>query len=355
MKSFRAILVLVLSLGGCGSSPGGAPGQDTGTDRVAAGDLGSRDAAVEIAPDVPAPPTVGALVAQVSEDALGATLAALSDPASGGFSTRHTGSPGFGDVTDYLVGRCEALGLETSLHSWEDEVGGAAYAAANVICARPGVLEPGAVLLIGAHYDSAVDTPPDDPAPGAGDNGSGVAAALEMARILSGVDPTVTVRFVFFAGEEQGFLGSLAYVERLGDDGRAAVELMLNLDQVGRINTPSGADYCEPAPAGAGGAGVLGACLESFAAHGDLVDEIQGVGAAYTTLFFRRNLSAFGSDHVPFLLAGVPTVMAIEAYDGANPIIHSVEDVFHAVDLDLVAEITRLGVAVIALRAGVAP
>ena len=79
----------------------------------------------------------------------------------------------------------------------------------NVIAELPGS-SPENVVLIGAHFDSW------DAAEGADDNGSGVAAVLEAARILKSlnVKPRATIRFAFFSGEEQACLGSRAYVER---------------------------------------------------------------------------------------------------------------------------------------------
>jgi carboxypeptidase Q len=79
----------------------------------------------------------------------------------------------------------------------------------NVIADLPGE-HPEEVTLLGAHFDSW------DPAQGADDNGTGVAAVLEAARILKrlGVKPRTTIRFAFFSGEEEGNLGSLAYVEQ---------------------------------------------------------------------------------------------------------------------------------------------
>ncbi|MFZ3266729.1 MAG: M20/M25/M40 family metallo-hydrolase [Terriglobales bacterium] len=78
----------------------------------------------------------------------------------------------------------------------------------NVIADLPGS-SPDDVVLLGAHFDSW------DPAQGADDNGSGVAAVLEAARILKSlaVKPKATIRFAFFSGEEQACLGSRAYVE----------------------------------------------------------------------------------------------------------------------------------------------
>ena len=70
--------------------------------------------------------------------------------------------------------------------------------------------DPTQVTLLGAHFDSW------DPAQGADDNGTGVAAVLETARVFKrlGVKPRTTIRFAFFSGEEEGNLGSRAYVEQ---------------------------------------------------------------------------------------------------------------------------------------------
>lgn len=80
----------------------------------------------------------------------------------------------------------------------------------NVIADIPGSDPSGAYVMAGAHLDSwaAGD--------GAVDNGAGVAMVMEAARILQamGVKPKRTIRFALWAGEEQGLLGSMDYVER---------------------------------------------------------------------------------------------------------------------------------------------
>ena len=70
--------------------------------------------------------------------------------------------------------------------------------------------DPSSFVLLTAHFDAW------DPAQGANDNGCGVAAILEGARILKSLNirPRHTIRFVFFSGEEQSDLGSKAYVEQ---------------------------------------------------------------------------------------------------------------------------------------------
>ena len=81
-------------------------------------------------------------------------------------------------------------------------------AAANVLAEIPGSDRKDEVVLVGAHLDSW------HAGTGATDNGIGVAAVLEAARILkaSGLRPRRTIRFALWTGEEQGYLGSAAYV-----------------------------------------------------------------------------------------------------------------------------------------------
>jgi hypothetical protein len=82
------------------------------------------------------------------------------------------------------------------------------YRERNVVADLPGQTLPGEVILVGAHFDSW------DFAQGADDDGSGVAAVLEVARVLKavGATPRRSIRFAFFSGEEEACLGSRAYV-----------------------------------------------------------------------------------------------------------------------------------------------
>src|SRR4030095_12263094 len=90
--------------------------------------------------------------------------------------------------------------------------------AEDVVYELPG--ESPQIVVVGAHYDSAEGTP------GANDNGSGTAAALELARHFSAQRHRNTLRFVFFANEEPPFfknegMGSRLNAEnakRRGDD-----------------------------------------------------------------------------------------------------------------------------------------
>jgi dipeptidyl aminopeptidase/acylaminoacyl peptidase len=84
----------------------------------------------------------------------------------------------------------------------------------NTVGEIPGGGKPDEIVVVGAHLDSW------DLGQGATDNGSGSAVLLEAARLLSrsGVRPRRTIRFVLFTGEEQGLLGSKAYVQQHKDE-----------------------------------------------------------------------------------------------------------------------------------------
>lgn len=94
-----------------------------------------------------------------------------------------------------------------------------------------GAAQSGEIVVIGAHYDSVIG------APGANDNGSGVAAVLELARLLRGTKPERTLRLVLFVNEEPPFyrtgeMGSQYYARRSKQRGESVVA-MFSLETIG--------------------------------------------------------------------------------------------------------------------------
>jgi Zn-dependent M28 family amino/carboxypeptidase len=86
----------------------------------------------------------------------------------------------------------------------------------NVIAEIPGTEKPEEVVIISAHMDSW-NGPGSQ---GTVDNGTGTAVTIEAARILGslGIQPKRTIRFALWGGEEQGLLGSKAYIESLSEE-----------------------------------------------------------------------------------------------------------------------------------------
>ena len=93
-------------------------------------------------------------------------------------------------------------------------------------------------IVIGAHYDSVPG------APGANDNGSGVAALLELARLLHGWQPKHTLRLAFFVNEEPPYfqgqaMGSKVYADELLARGER-VAAMFSLETIGYYSERAG-------------------------------------------------------------------------------------------------------------------
>lgn len=99
------------------------------------------------------------------------------------------------------------------------------------------------VVLVTAHLDSTAgpgSNPSSDPAPGADDDASGVAAVLTIAECLAALyatPPPRTVRFVLFNAEEQGLIGSQLYARELRDSD-TAVAAVFQMDMIGYNRQP---------------------------------------------------------------------------------------------------------------------
>ncbi len=115
-----------------------------------------------------------------------------------------------------------SFGLDASLHTFDVSYG------PNVIGEMVGTTRPDDIYIFGGHYDTYNGSNQYD-APGCDDNGSGTAAAILAARILSQYEFEGTVRFMAFAGEEQWMVGSLAYAADAAAAGENIVAV-INLD-----------------------------------------------------------------------------------------------------------------------------
>ena len=101
----------------------------------------------------------------------------------------------------------------------------------NVVATKVGRVQPDSVYVICAHYDATSENSRYD-TPGADDNGTGTVAVLTAARLLSAVATDYTVKFVLFAGEEQGLVGSGYWVADMAAAGLPILGA-LNFDMIG--------------------------------------------------------------------------------------------------------------------------
>ncbi|MHC5022909.1 MAG: M28 family metallopeptidase [Planctomycetota bacterium] len=158
----------------------------------------------------------------------------------------------------------------------------------NVVAEIPGTEFPEQVVILSGHLDSW-----DGPGSlGAQDNAGGCAVALEAARILmaAGAKPRRTIRFILWSGEEQGLLGSRAYVESLSEEELAGISAVLVED--GGTNYEGGL-----------------VCVAQMAPM--LTEATAFVGDTFPDMPVEINVRermprGGGSDHVPFNRAGVP-------------------------------------------------
>ena len=90
------------------------------------------------------------------------------------------------------------------------------------------------IIIISGHLDSRVSDVMDATgfAPGANDDGSGVAAVIESARVLSRSKFPVSILFVAVSGEEQGLLGAKMLADKAKED-QWQIEAVLNNDMIG--------------------------------------------------------------------------------------------------------------------------
>ncbi len=153
----------------------------------------------------------------------------------------------------------------------------------SVIAELPGS-QAGPVIMLGAHLDSVLD------GPGINDDGSGVAALLEIARALGGTRPRATIRMAFWSGEELGLHGSVRYATALSAESARAILVYANVDMIASPNGFAGVYDEAGAPAG------------SAVAHELLAAAVERAGGTPVGV----DLGG-GSDHYGFDEAGVAT------------------------------------------------
>jgi len=193
-------------------------GEDTSDDVTAdAGEDASEDAApdvveVECGTDSPAE-----LAACVDGDRWWADVEALAEP-------RPQGSEAWANSAELCATRLEALGFVV-----DDEP---AYNIRNVIGVREGTTRPDELVIIGGHYDTTSAVLEGGGwCAGADDNASGVAGALEVARVLAETDHERTLVVACWDHEERGLQGSQVHARNVAMEGDAVV-VALSLEMI---------------------------------------------------------------------------------------------------------------------------
>lgn len=233
------------------------------------------------------------------------------------FRNRISGSPDNLAAQKWLEAEMTALGYATQTVCH-------AANACSVVAERKGSTAPQDVLLVMAHFDSV-----GADFAGADDNATGSAVTLEMARVLKTHANRKTFRFFFTNGEEQGLLGAEHYARQLAQSGQARqLKLAINMDMVGYNQN-----------------GIVE--LETDAEWNALAQWFAQLAEKHTTLKSKITLGAWGSDHVPFLKLGVPTLLTIEDWSTKTPCYHQSCDKPETVNYRYANEIAKLNLSAV--------
>lgn len=215
---------------------------------------------------------------------------------------------------------------------------------ANIEATVRGTSKAGEIVLVGAHYDSA------EGAPGANDNGSGVAALLDLASRLAKKSFARTVRFVAFTNEEPPYfrkpdaMGSRVYVKEALARGDRVVA-MLSLETMGYFSDVDGTQqYPFPFSLFYPSRGDFIGFVSSLDSA-DLVRRAVGHFRARGTVpseggALPGKLPGVGwSDHESFYLAGVPALMVTDTAPFRYPHYHTAADTPDKLDYGRLARV----------------
>lgn len=190
-------------------------------------------------------------------------------------------------------------------------------------------------ILIGAHYDSVVDTP------GADDNATGIAVLLELARVFAAKPLRYPVRLVAFDLEEYGLVGSTAYANQLRERGES-LRLAISLEMLGYFDDrPGSQTYPSPLQYIYPNTGDFIALIGNWATVTDLMrlsGKIRNSGTACQWLPVPNRGKAIPdtrrSDHAPFWDRGYPAIMVTDTAHLRNPHYHQPSDRINTLNLD---------------------
>ncbi|MGR9046922.1 MAG: M28 family peptidase [Gammaproteobacteria bacterium] len=210
----------------------------------------------------------------------------------------------------------------------------------EITCAGNG--PDGDIILIGAHYDSVLGSP------GANDNGSGVAALLELSRLFKPMSPTMSLRFVAFVNEEPPFffwndMGSMVYAKSVRARGDP-IRFMISLETIGCYRNWPGSQSYPPFlkyfypdtgnfiafVSNLGSRRVMQSCARAFSKVTDF--PVQSIA----TLALMPGVS--WSDHLAFWRAGFKAFMITDTAFYRYPYYHTAQDTPDKLNYEAFAE-----------------
>ncbi len=305
-----------------------------------------------------------------------------------GFGTRHTLSSqtdprrGIGAAVRWSEAEMKKLGL-TTLQTCDTVTGRRVPTptkVCNAVAIQRGVERPNDVVIITGHIDSRVSDVMDftKDAPGANDDGSGTAAVMEAARVLSKHKFPGTIVYGVLSGEEQGLLGGKILADYAKAQGWNVIA-NLNNDIIG--NSCGSDKVCDAKTVRVFSEGprwqgreALAAQQRSLGGENDspsrnlsrfldgLAERLPEIGLDVMQIW-RNDRFGRGGDHTEFLNAGLPAVrfsVAVEDYDHQHQDLRvengtKFGDTVDEMDFPYLAKVTKLNVAALAALASAPP
>lgn len=224
----------------------------------------------------------------------------------------------------------------------------------NVVAVLPGThpeLSSRHIILTG-HYDSINldqvregDTyerrDPNRPAPGVNDDISGVAVAMECARVFSKYEFPKTLIFMAVVAEEQGLLGAAAFAQKAKEEGME-IEAVLNMDMIG-CSVRGGGALSRPYAVRVFSDGPIDSDSRHIARYMEMIGE-RYVPEQDVDLIFRRDRFGRGGDHTAFNREGFAAVRLVEANEDYS-LQHSYNDTFENLDMEYLMRNARIEAA----------
>jgi len=312
-----------------------APGPEHGGGRAGDFPAGRPPTAQEPSADL------AALLSQIDPARIEATVRRLV-----AFGTRHTLSSqtdpqrGIGAARDWLFEQYQAIAatsggrMTVEKQSFVQQPASripTATMITNVVATLRGSSDPNRTYVVSGHYDSRVTDIMNstNDAPGADDDASGVAVALELARVMAIRRPEATIVFAAVAGEEQGLFGSTHLAQVFKDQG-ADVQGMFTNDIVGSSTADDGTRDRRTVRLFAEGVPTSetpreASIRQSVGGENDsparqlarFVREVADNDATRmdVRVIYRRDRFLRGGDHIPFLEQGWPAARFTEPHE----------------------------------------
>jgi hypothetical protein len=269
-------------------------------------------------------PYIAGLVSQVSMSRL-----TTDDQRLAAFHTRATLSDSVYAAAQWIKGQFQTIGYtDVQYHTFTYQ----STTQRNIVVTIPGTVYPDKYIIIDGHYDSTSPQSSTN-AQGADDNATGVAALLEIGRLIHGIPFDYSVRLIAFAAEEQGLIGSGQYAQMAQSTGMQ-IKLLVNLDMIGYPPTGQWSTIVERDE----GNSSSGNDAASYA----YADTMAQAALAYTPLSVVHG-NIYSSDYMPFESRGYVCIGGFE--QGENPYYHTTGDTPTTVSFPYVTDNVKMVLA----------